>query len=406
MRRFLLICLLFHLLALPLSAGGPWRALWKKASTASTTPRWGRLSSWQISRQLEKRAVLSFEQAKQAQAALGSSRSIVAGEPVRTVLRPKDMPRTNVYSDKPFLTTRRQTANYLVSQSNRLFVRELERMKAVWEQIDTHLPQLQAAAAQTEQSPTPIPWLAHQIPADTSLLFIGEVHGYSEIRQATAALLRELRALYPAREILLFTEFLPEDFHPSQSADLTSLSLPRYVPVWETALQEDIEVIGLEPDFILEDSCTALAINRKGKFKLVPQWALLEGVRLRNEHWKDTLQKYRQQHPQALFVVYSGAGHSLYNYPFSLSAALPNEKSFVTALYPDKFLKIQSNGTRLVQELVSAPFTGPLEGLTEQVKFPQSVLHFKDPSLSRTAGFDVRIRLPINIEQYMLEHGY
>ncbi len=407
MRRFLLILLFFHLLVLPLNAGGPWSFPWKKAAKASSTSTSLKgLSSWQISQVLKKRAAASFREAKQAQALLTSSRSLAFGEPSIRVLRAKDMPQSSVYLDKPFLTTREQTANYLVSQSNRLFVRELKRIKTVWEQIDAHLPQLQEAAAQTEQSPTPITWLAQQIPQQTSLLFIGEVHGYTEIRQATAMLLTKLRQLYPTREILLFTEFLPANFHLSKNFAPQTLSLPRYAPVWETALQHNIEVIGLEPPFILEDFCTALAITRKGRIKLISQWALLEGVRMRNEYWGKTLQKYRLQHPNALFVVYSGNGHNLYNYPFSLSSALTKEKTFVAALYPDKFLKFASvDGSLLAREPKPTPFTGPLEELTEQVEFPQPVLHFKDPSLSRTAGFDVRIKLPVNLEQYMLEHG-
>ncbi len=276
-------------------------------------------------------------------------------------------------------------------------------MKTVWEQIDTHLPQLQEAAAQTEQSSTPITWLAKQIPTQTSLLFIGEVHGYMEIRQAAALLLTQLRQLYPTREILLFTEFLPMGQHLPKEFNPHALSLPRYAPVWETALRNRIEVIGLEPSFILNDFCSAVAINQKGKTRFIPQWGLLEGVRLRNEYWKNLLQQYRLQHPDALFVVYSGNGHNLYNYPFSLSTALTGEHTFVTALYPDKFLKY--TGSFIAREPQSAPFTGPLEGLTEQVEFPQSVLQFKDSTLSRIAGFDVRIKLPVNLEQYMIELG-
>ncbi len=381
----------------------PWK---KPAATNTAVTR--TLSTRQISQQLAKRAEVSFRQAQSAQKHLESARPILFGEPVRKILRAKDMTTHHIYEDKPFLTTRQQTADYMAARNNRIFVQQLQHFQALWDTLDAHLPQLQAYAKQTPQPEHPLQWLAQQIPTHTTLLFVGETHGYSEIRQATATLLQQLRQRNPQQQIILFTEFLPSRA-PQETPDLNPAIRPylnKYMPVWQTAYQNQIQVVGLEPDFVIEDNCRAAVINQYGHYRHINMWATLEGVRLRNEYWFGILQTYRAQYPDALFIVYSGAGHILYNYPFSLASQLPTETPYVIALYPDKQLRLESNSFFEAAREVEKASPGPLELLLDQVSFPQTVLQFEDKTFSRMAGFDVRLKIPVNLEVYQLEHGH
>lgn len=393
-------------LALPLHAQGWWRLPWKKAP-ATQTVRPGGLSSSQISKQLSRRAAQSFQQAKRAQSELTSSRPVTLGEPTRKILHPQDMPTANIYEDKPFLTTRQQAADYMAARNNRLFLQELQRLQQLWKTLDKALPLLQEQARQTPQPENPVPWIAQQIPTNTSLLFVGEVHGYETIHLTTASLLKELRAMYPQKRIILFSEFLPDtqaSLEPVSEQQISS-HLRRYMPVWQAAYQQDIQVVGLEKEYVIKDTCYASVLNQKGKYRYLNMWATLEGVRLRNEHWTQLLQNYRAQYPDALFVVYSGAAHSLYNYPFTLSTNFPSENTFVVALYPDKYIRFESSSFFAIPSEVEAEYPGPLESLLNQDSFPQTVLQFQEDALSKMAGFNVRIKVPVNLDVYRLEHN-
>ena len=405
MKHILLIFLSLSLFLAPLEAQAKWRVPLKKVTVRITnkSTRVKGLSSWQVSRVLERRVKSSFESAKKIQQKLPAMARTAFGEPVRRVRRAKDMPQARVYADKPFLTTREQTANYMAAQSNRLFVQQSENLLRWHEQVEQHLPQMEEAVRQMSQPEHPIAWLAEQIPAQTTTLFVGEMHGFTEIRQGVADLLSTLRAQNPAREIILFTEFLPENFHWRETTDPALLDLPKYATIWEEANHNHIEVIGLEPEVALADSCEVEGLRETGKKAVFPQWAHLEGMRLRNEAWLQTMQTYRAQHPDALFVVYSGSAHSSYYFPFSLPTLMSKEHPFVVTLYPDKVLTATSSFW--VSHIDFVPYQEPLERLTKHVLFQRPVLQFKDPEISRLAGFDVRIKLSIDEERHAAENG-
>lgn len=408
MKRILLIFLSLSLFLAPLEAQAKWRVSLKKVPTRITqrarTPR--ELSSREVSRILERRVKTSFKRAQEAQieATISSQSSPLFGEPIRRVRRAKDMPQARVYPDRPFLTTREQTANYMAAQSNRLFLQQSRRWRQWTKQLEEQLPQIEEAARQTPQPEHPIAWLAEQIPAQTSLLFVGEMHGFGEIREGVGTLLSTLRQQNPSREIILFTEFLPEEFHWKPTTDPALLDLPKYAPVWEEAARNHIEVIGLEPEVALADSCEVEGLDDVEKISVFSQWAHLEGVRLRNEAWAKTIQTYRAQHPDALFVVYSGASHSAYYFPFSLATTLSKERPFVATLYPDKMLR--TAGSFWVSHVEFVPYEEPLERVTKHILFQKPVLQFKDPEISKLVGFDVRIKLPINEERHAIETGF
>jgi len=393
-KRVVLLGLLGCSLMLPLQVQSGGMHVSNKITASVKKTSIGRIiQSERISYLLQRRLKTSFQRARQAQQELLPQTAGILGEPVRRVRRAKDMPQVRVYEDKPFLTTRQQTANYMAAQSNRLFVQQSEYMRAWTQQVQEHLPQLQEAARNTPQPEYPIPWLTQHIPTKTTTLFVGEVHDFPEIRANVQMLLIFLRQQNPEREIFLFTEFLPENFRWSKEIDPASLDYPEYTPVWEQAAQEHIETIGLEPAVAMDDFCDVEVIAHNGSKRLTSQWAHLEGMRLRNEAWVRTLETYRKEHPNALFVVYTGAFHSAYYFPFSLPTTLSKERPFVVSLYPDKDLVISGKwiGT---QQIVRRE--GSLEAITKHIVFRQRVLQFKNPTLSKLAGFDVGIRITVD----------
>ncbi|MBP5616688.1 MAG: hypothetical protein J6X06_02705 [Elusimicrobiaceae bacterium] len=407
MKRILLICLMLPLLAQPLCAqGGILRGL-SKAKKSGRVVNASKLSQNQVTRVLRKRTTRTFNQASTLRRSIRDPRPLpFFSEPIVKTRRTQQLDAKKIYPDKPFLTHSRQVADYMAAESNRLMLKDLYNIQTLWEEIDKNLPKLEQIA---QQSPQPVhftEWMSQQIPEQTSMLFIGEEHGYYEIRKQVSELLTLLRKKYPNREIMLFTEFLTEDFQWSEHAVDPYDPRNLYVPIWQNALKNNIPVIGLEPLFVLENRGEVTIKAPNGKTRDINQWIQREGIRLRNERWKQTLQRYRAQHPDALFVVYSGTGHSLYYYPFSLSQQFPAEHVFVTALYPDKHSTIQSNGFLKIAKESSESFQGPLERLTNGVEFPQPVLHFKDPALSNLVGFNIRFKVPVNLERYRFEHGF
>ena len=408
MKRIVCLTLLICLVNAPtqLQAG---KRLSNKLKSTRVGRAFGKLAQTErFSRILDKRLRTSFETARELQKQHPQHIDFL-GEPIRRVRRAKDMPTHRVYADKPFLTTRRQTANYMAAKSNRAYLKESKHVLEWIKQLKNHLPQMQKAARQTAdlQAENFIPWLTEQIPARTTTLFVGEMHGFKEIHQSVEMLLISLHEQNPNREIILFTEFLPKDFQWSEDVRPSSLALPVYAPIWQQAARKGIPVIGLEEEVSFYDFCDVEGIDPQGNVKVISQWAHLEGVRLRNEAWVRTLEKYRAQDPEALFVVYSGAAHSMYNFPFTLSTALTKEVPFVATFYPETVFYLATNNW-LISSLENAfiPLEEPLERMTHPDAFPQQTIHFQDPHLAKLAGFNVRVKLPISTQRYYRDHGF
>ena len=346
---------------------------------------------------MEKRVVQTYKKAKQVQEQLPSNRYVIMGEPIKKITQTEELEPTELYPGNDFLKSSAQTGAYLITRNNRLFIQEIQRMKKIWAQIDENLPRLQEEALATKQPQNPINWLAEIIPSQTTQLFIGEAHGYSEISDAVAQLMKNLRQQSADTEIILFTEFLPENFTWSTHPRIAYIPeiYHKYFPIWNQALQENIKVIGLELSAAVDDECTVHCLDRKGTIGEQSVWATLEGVRLRNERWQKTLAQYRAQYPQALFVVYAGADHVMYNRPFTL-ANNPQECPFVAILYPNRYRFFEATG-RVTGTLIAKPMKGPLERIAD-LDLQQDIIRWQSPDLPAIAGFDVRIKVPVQLE--------
>lgn len=144
--------------------------------------------------QLERRATASFKQAAAQQSTLNNTRAFTIGEPIHHVVHPATLDPKLIYPNNPLLTTPRQTAHYMTARNNRLFLNKRRRVEKLWAQVDKQLPRFQQAAQETPQPQQPISWLAKQILPQINYLFLGEIHGYNEIRHSIQELLSALRA--------------------------------------------------------------------------------------------------------------------------------------------------------------------------------------------------------------------
>lgn len=355
----------------------------------------------EVSSLLSRRVLLTYDRASKAHLDLNLPHRSYTGLPALRMKNFGNMRWQQIYPEKPFLTTRRQVADYMISHNNRLLIGETARLKQLSVDLTARLPQLEEAFAKSPQPAEPIPWILDQIPEQTSMLFLGEVHDIPEIYQTVTALLEQLRQRNPSRKIVLFTEFLPKEFH--YTANSTVPAPQEFAQIWQSASRHNIEIIGLEPKFVTGDLSTQEVLSATGdKMVGVHQWANLEGMRIRNADWVSTLEKYRAQNPDALFVVYSGLGHSGYNHPFTLSRAFEHEKPFVVSLVPSHKIKLPKAGDPAGKRGAIVNYHDMLEEMLVK-DLPQSIIHLPDPELSRLAGFDVRLKVEVDKEILFLD---
>ena len=210
-------------------------------------------------------------------------------------------------------------------------------------------------------------WLAGQLTPEHRYLLVGEEHAFAPVQREVAKLMGELAK--SGREVIVFTEFLHDgQIWPRQK---DTKHLPQYLPVWQAAEEAGIEVVGLEPEFMEEIFGTRFVFPNRYKEIMdlsTDIWTSVEGLRIRNAHWLNVLNRYRALHPQALFVIYAGAGHVEYRMPYSLGDALAGPQTLVALLN---------------RHDLDWAF-GDL---------PDRIIKFNDTELSHLVGFDIEFEL-------------
>ena len=98
-------------------------------------------------------------------------------------------------------------------------------------------------------------------------------------------------------------------------------------------------------------------------------------MRLRNQSWVKLIKKYRQKHPNALFIVHCGEFHSDYLEPFAVPLSFPEEQTFVSAVYTPA-------AVNQFEQLLPNPFT----------KIP--TLKWGARRFGRVTGYDLRVFVP------------
>lgn len=258
-------------------------------------------------------------------------------------------------------------------ETRKWVARLAERQKEVTSRLEDFLWELETVTHPAQED---MKWLVHQISADTQYLLLGEIHHHPEIQLHVEDFLRTLRMAYPRRQIFLFTEFIAQD--QTWGDTLTNDAYAPYIPIWLTANSYHIPIVGLEPTFVRPNDASSLILQETAFFPPELQlkktiWGSVEGLRLRNTHWIAKIQEYRQQYPDALFVIHGGAAHMDYMMPYSVSKALAGPHTLNISLVP-------------ADEI--SEFDQMTNGL-----LPQRILKFNNPELSHLAGFDIQIKI-------------
>ena len=374
------------------------------------------LYSFQISKILKNRLWDSFRRACSLQATISECHAMIYGEPVYAFRADRPFSPRTLYPEYNFLRTSRQAQNYMLARNNRLFSQEVVRLdQTIWPQLDQHLSALQQTGEQLPQPLDPLGWMAQQVQQrKPDILFIGEVHNFPEIQESIRQFLLSLRELFPTRPIVVLTEFLPEEYQwqlaeqfilPGEKQYFLQHNVPQYLqedyrPIWDDIVQQDVRVIGLEPNRVLQDGSKIKYATREGDLLQQEIWTTLEGMRLRNQAWQKIIEKYRKANPEALLIVYTGAAHCLYNAPFSISSQY-GPKAFVLTFYPSRRVLVKTNSDNQ-SVAATTSLTDPLERLTNFTKsFPQTVLLLDRPDWARTAGFDGRIKIEVDLTDHL-----
>lgn len=336
------------------------------------------LSQLGIEMALQQRMQRTLAQALQHYQTIG--REITLGElPSVSLTNKWGVQQAGLYPNLPFLNSPDNVSNYFVARNNRFLITEIQRVQKWIDALDGKYKSMRKEAQQLEQPAKgkEIEWLVPQIPQDVTDLYIGEEHGFISIQKNMAKLLPVIRAHNPGREILVFTEFLPAGTvwtETSRAKKLPySLRENAYIAVWNEALAQNMKVIGLEPEFAIKVSAQIKQIeSTKQPVHMQEQniWASYEGIRLRNQEWKNILQTYRQEHPEALFIVYAGAAHVLYHQLFAIPTLITSGKPFVVSF---------------------SAVCNSLEMFYPKAKFPQRAIVWKTPEFAKLAGYDAHL---------------
>ena len=293
----------------------------------------------------------------------------------------------NFYQPAHFLKTNEQINRYFWAKNNLgLFKWQTTTQQRSFF-IAQNIPAYQQAKVPIFHPPQEdMAWLAEQIPAQTNYLFVGERHYFPQIQLQLALFIHELRARYPQRPIVLFSEFVPQGKTWQEVREEPRIK--SYIPVFFASQFEDIPVVGLEPTWVHQSQDTQLLTQTpeapSGEAVVHSVWTSAEGIRLRNSQWHKILTQYRQQYPDALFIIHGGSGHVDYMAPYSLSQRFQEEGVFTVMLTAEAGKPFDAhNSTRSAFDLYT-------NGL-----FPDRVLQFKDDALTRMAGFDIQIRVAV-----------
>jgi uncharacterized phage-like protein YoqJ len=239
---------------------------------------------------------------------------------------------------------------------------------------------LEEQAATSTRPADPLSFIVEQIPSTVHTLFIGETHLPVPVTTTVADLLTHLREKHPNQKIILFSEFLPQNFkwegkipdwytQEFEKDNFIAGFSQRQIDLYERLRPLGVEIVGLEPmpaniipfpEFIFGKDKTNI-------------WASLTGMKYRNEQFMEVINQARKENPDAFFVVYTGAGHSDYRRPFSLTSHFKPEEIFV--------VRAESSGSRyLLSEEFIKELVGPelLQKAKEQGQY-EEVLDALEP---------------------------
>lgn len=287
------------------------------------------------------------------------------------------------YKDLPFwkYLSVQAKRDYFLSANNRAGALNLKIKQQAVKNIQKNLPALWNERLQFEPQPF-TKLLADVIPANAKYILLGEEHQKSQIQVFLTKFFKEYKAKYPGRKVFLLTEFLPINGKTTLLLQDMKAEDPAYAYVLNSAASNGITVKGLEPKYVyFGEGIVHLDPLWAGKEDVTGLWVTPEGMRLRNKAWLARIKELRQAYPDAVFMIYAGACHLAYNSFASLASQLPGEEVFVAHLFADTSTPNETRGLLEAVGKDTYPF------------YLEEVLSWKDASLRRIAGFDIRLLL-------------
>ena len=179
--------------------------------------------------------------------------------------------------------------------------------------------------------------LVEQIPEQTRLIMLGEVHNRAGLPEKTAEFLKAYRKAFPNRKMVLLSEFLPDShplfWRPGQPvpADFFARNPEFSNVVYRQGRNLDMDIYGLEN---LQFSYHKFQ-EMSGLDFTVSNTAF-RAMTARNKYWENiiryVIKTTRSQYPDAVFFVYAGNAHINKSSFESLPSMLQDEKPFCIEL--------------------------------------------------------------------------
>ena len=229
--------------------------------------------------------------------------------------------------------------------------------------------------------------LVNTIGPDRQLIMVGEVHNRPNQREQLVALLKQYRAKYPKRKMVLFSEFLPSRhphfWQPGQAipADFFEKNPEFSNEVYQLGKSLNMEIYGLEDlDFTYRATQAMSGLDfvaANTSFRIMP---------VRNKYWEGiiryVMKETRKTDPDAVFFVYAGNAHIDKSIFESLSAMMKDENPFALELrngYQNGFLGF---------------LLGKNPSWLAELPNPYLMTWSKGKDFSQQIGFDAQVILP------------
>lgn len=167
--------------------------------------------------------------------------------------------------------------------------------------------------------------LVQRIRPDVKYIFLGEESFLSMARSHVRNVLWEYQKKYPKRQLILLTEFAQDSGLEEVRRFAKTGPLAEYAPILQSIKSRGIKVVGLE-----EAPAPKYFYLKNGQ--LVKGSSISQGIQLRRLHWAERIKQWREKYPQAVFFIYTGADHCLYDTPGSLPNLLSEKEMYVSIL--------------------------------------------------------------------------
>lgn len=281
----------------------------------------------------------------------------------------------------PFLTTHTRFS----LENNQWILRAAPAFKKQTAYLAAHREEITSALKISE--PDRPGMLARAVGPEARLVMLGEVHGRVSQRRKIVSLLKEYRAQYPGRKMVLFSEFLPDKhprcWQPGQAvpADFFQTNPDFSNEVYELGRSLDMEIYGLE-----DLQYTYQKFGEMSGLDFTVANTSFRALAVRNKYWEGiirfVMEKTRRTDPDAVFFVYAGNLHINKSVMESLPVMLRDENP-VSVEFRNGF----QNG-------FLGFLLGKDPGFLAEVPRPYLLEWNANKNYSKTVGFDVQVLVP------------